>query len=364
MPSTINRTLPAQNSPMLSNEMRQQFGRAADDIDALQTGKAALASPALTGTPTAPTAALTTNNTQLATTAFVRGQAITNLQGNPVAAGAPPAGQLLGWNGTTWQGVAPTAGGVPQELAFRPLPASGSLLNWIPDGTTGVFFAVVRGNSPLLDLPPVVNPTTSYFLLRGIGTPDAIILRAERFPWTYSGAPDEVFFRAKHRSDGYWYWYSGWQLETSRRWVTIHTYPMAQTVIPGNWTRIPAQQELVAAFPETYIPAYGGRLVIAANNFPQGLQISNYQQSNIWEPIHPNGYMAGSLLLNGSSQQGDPDRSYWYAEFINDWTYTRGPWWDYTGDLYWRAAQGDWTPFSIWMFIQQQVTRNPNASWW
>lgn len=35
-------------------------------------GAAALASPALTGTPTAPTASVTTNTTQLATTAFVR----------------------------------------------------------------------------------------------------------------------------------------------------------------------------------------------------------------------------------------------------------------------------------------------------
>lgn len=38
-------------------------------------GKAPLASPALTGTPTAPTAAAGTNTTQLATTAFARGLA-------------------------------------------------------------------------------------------------------------------------------------------------------------------------------------------------------------------------------------------------------------------------------------------------
>lgn len=43
----------------------------ADDVD---TTKATKASPALTGTPTAPTAAADTNTTQIATTAFVLGQ--------------------------------------------------------------------------------------------------------------------------------------------------------------------------------------------------------------------------------------------------------------------------------------------------
>lgn len=43
----------------------------ADTANAALAAKAPLASPALTGTPTAPTAALATNTTQLATTAFV-----------------------------------------------------------------------------------------------------------------------------------------------------------------------------------------------------------------------------------------------------------------------------------------------------
>ena len=45
-----------------------------DEFDAIQTAvnsKANIASPALTGTPTAPTAAAGTNTTQIATTAFV-----------------------------------------------------------------------------------------------------------------------------------------------------------------------------------------------------------------------------------------------------------------------------------------------------
>ena len=41
-------------------------------LDTLLAAKAPLASPALTGTPTAPTAAPATNTTQIATTAFVQ----------------------------------------------------------------------------------------------------------------------------------------------------------------------------------------------------------------------------------------------------------------------------------------------------
>ncbi len=47
--------------------------------------KAPLASPALSGTPTAPTAAAATNTTQIATTAFVRGEINSLLDGAPAA---------------------------------------------------------------------------------------------------------------------------------------------------------------------------------------------------------------------------------------------------------------------------------------
>ncbi len=47
----------------------------ADHVHASDTAKAALASPTFTGTPAAPTAAADTNTTQIATTAFVIGQA-------------------------------------------------------------------------------------------------------------------------------------------------------------------------------------------------------------------------------------------------------------------------------------------------
>ena len=61
----------------------------ADHVHASDTSRAPLASPALTGTPTAPTAAADTNTTQLATTAFVLGQAAST---TPAALGTAAVG--------------------------------------------------------------------------------------------------------------------------------------------------------------------------------------------------------------------------------------------------------------------------------
>lgn len=46
-------------------------------IEAIDTTKADIDSPVFTGTPTAPTPSANTNNTQLATTAFVKSQVMT-----------------------------------------------------------------------------------------------------------------------------------------------------------------------------------------------------------------------------------------------------------------------------------------------
>ena len=65
------------------------------DADAALATKAPLASPALTGTPTAPTAAADTNTTQIATTAYVQTE-ITDLIGD-----APSALNTLGKSSLT-----------------------------------------------------------------------------------------------------------------------------------------------------------------------------------------------------------------------------------------------------------------------
>jgi hypothetical protein len=59
-----------KNAPLTNAEVDTNFINLDADLD----GKAGLASPAFTGTPTAPTAVAGTNTTQLATTAFVIGE--------------------------------------------------------------------------------------------------------------------------------------------------------------------------------------------------------------------------------------------------------------------------------------------------
>lgn len=56
----------------------------------LPSGSATLSSPAFTGTPTAPTAAVDTNTTQVATTAYVVGQGYAKLA-SPTLTGTPLA---------------------------------------------------------------------------------------------------------------------------------------------------------------------------------------------------------------------------------------------------------------------------------
>lgn len=60
------------NAPLKNLANRTKYLK--DHVDALELSRAPLDSPALTGTPTAPTAAAGTNTTQLATTAFVNAE--------------------------------------------------------------------------------------------------------------------------------------------------------------------------------------------------------------------------------------------------------------------------------------------------
>jgi hypothetical protein len=92
---TTNRDYPKPNVANLLSEDVVRLSEALDDIDAdvaaLQS-KAPAASPTFTGTPAAPTAAVDTNTVQVATTAFVLGQASA---ANPVINGTAAAGSSL-----------------------------------------------------------------------------------------------------------------------------------------------------------------------------------------------------------------------------------------------------------------------------
>ena len=89
---TTSRNYAKPNVANLLSEDVVRLSEALDSIDtdvaALQS-KAPLASPALTGTPSAPTPAVDTNTTQVATTAFVVGQASA---ANPIINGTATAG--------------------------------------------------------------------------------------------------------------------------------------------------------------------------------------------------------------------------------------------------------------------------------
>jgi hypothetical protein len=84
--------------PNVANLLSEDVVRLSEALDSIDTdvaalqSKAPLASPALTGTPSAPTAAIDTNTTQVATTAFVLGQAS---DANPVINGTAAVGSSL-----------------------------------------------------------------------------------------------------------------------------------------------------------------------------------------------------------------------------------------------------------------------------
>ena len=67
-----------------------EFVSASSAITTLLAAKANLASPTFTGTPAAPTAAVDTNTTQIATTAYVVGQGYAKLA-SPTFTGTPAA---------------------------------------------------------------------------------------------------------------------------------------------------------------------------------------------------------------------------------------------------------------------------------
>ena len=94
---TVNNRTSSRNyaKPNVANLLSEDVVRLSEALDSIDTdvaalqSKAPLASPALTGTPSAPTAAVDTNTTQVATTAFVLGQASA---ANPVINGTATAG--------------------------------------------------------------------------------------------------------------------------------------------------------------------------------------------------------------------------------------------------------------------------------
>jgi hypothetical protein len=121
-----------------------------DHVHASDTSRAPLASPALSGTPTAPTAAAGTNTTQIATTAFVT--TANNLKANlasPTFTGVPAAPTAAADTNTTQ--VATTAYVIGQASSVNP----------------SALGAVAIGNSLRYARANHVHPTTGLALLTG-----------------------------------------------------------------------------------------------------------------------------------------------------------------------------------------------------
>ena len=142
--------------------------KATNDVDgnAIKTTYAKLASPALTGTPTAPTAAATTNSTQIATTAFVMNAFTANdamvFKGVVDAAADLPASHSQGW--TYKVGTAGTYAGKVCEI--------GDMIICVTDGTSAnndhwaviqnnVDGAIFRGSTSLTDGQVIIADGTS-----------------------------------------------------------------------------------------------------------------------------------------------------------------------------------------------------------
>lgn len=110
------------------NAMEQGIKAAHDAADA----KASLASPAFTGTPTAPTAAADTNTTQLATAAFVLGQAGT----------VTPAMDGVGAAGSSKR-YSPADHVHPKDTSkVGQSSSAGTLINYIWSGTQAQYDAI------------------------------------------------------------------------------------------------------------------------------------------------------------------------------------------------------------------------------
>lgn len=129
------------------------------------TGAAPLASPALTGTPTAPTATAGTNNTQIATTAFAQAlvQAIT-IGGHHATALSPAAGGQTYYFGYPHDGAALIAA---TERGFR-FPYAGTIVAANATISVGGTLGVTPGSGAAIGIFNKTTLTPSTFGFTGL----------------------------------------------------------------------------------------------------------------------------------------------------------------------------------------------------
>ena len=132
--------------------------------------KAPLASPALTGTPTAPTAVQSTNNTQIATTAFVK-SAVAGLVGS-----SPEALDTLNELAAALGNDPNFATTVMNALAGKQ-PLDATLTNLSGKSISGLLEYLHLGEAAKRDVGTGVNqiPDMSSFVLTGIGSDNLLV---------------------------------------------------------------------------------------------------------------------------------------------------------------------------------------------
>ena len=120
---------------------------------------APLASPALTGVPTAPTAAVATNTTQVATTAYVRGEVAA------LVASAPAALDTLNELATALGNDASFSTTVTNSLALKAPLASPTFTGTVTVAAAGVAFTDgTQTKEGVASRTPIVQKTASYTL--------------------------------------------------------------------------------------------------------------------------------------------------------------------------------------------------------
>jgi hypothetical protein len=143
-------------------------------------GAAGLASPAFTGTPTAPTAALGSSTTQLATTAFVMANAVTSVAGSGGATGLTFTGGPITTAGTLTLGGklaianggtgATTAAAALTALGAQPLDPELTALSSATNGILAITAAGTAASRTIIGTAPIIvvngdgvagNPTIS-----------------------------------------------------------------------------------------------------------------------------------------------------------------------------------------------------------
>jgi hypothetical protein len=133
-----------------------------DHVHPVDTSRAPLASPVLTGNPTAPTAVVNTNNTQIATTAFIAGQAAT---ANPLMDGTVAVGIAIKFAREDHIHPSDTSRAPLSSPAFNGTPTAPTAAintNTLQLATTAFVLAQSSSVNPLMDGAVSIGIATKF----------------------------------------------------------------------------------------------------------------------------------------------------------------------------------------------------------